>query len=620
MMNRKEVVGSRFDRSARLLRENIDEEKRTVEVAFSSEQPVKRFFGMEVLDHERADFSFVKGGTAPLLKDHDPRQQIGVVESARIDSDRIGRAVVRFGKSALAEEEFRDVVDGIRQNISVGYDITDVVAEESEEKGGELPIVRVAFRPLEISFVSIPADESVGVGREKEKQQESKTREVVTMTAQTEVKERSPETPKVDIQAEVRNAREKEFSRIREIQALGARHEMPEIVEDAIKNGVTIEQFRGMVLERIHTKPIKNPEASVDMTEKERGQYSLLRAINAAANKDWSKAGLEREVSETLAKQYGREARGFYVPSNISWEMPNHGRRDLTVASTTGGAKLKGTDQRGDLFIDALRAELVTGQLGATVLTGLQGDVDIPRLNAKTTTAFMTAEGTAVTEGAPTFNQVQLAPKTVSGWVDISRRLRIQSDPSVEQIIRNDIIQQIAASIDDAAIEGGQTGAPSGIIQGSSVAVVAGGTNGAAPTYANTIDLVKEVAVDNGLRGSLAYLTSPACWAKLRKTAKVSSTDSVMILDDDNILNGYPLLQSSLCPSDLTKGSGSSLSAIFFGNWNDLLIAFWSGVDIVVDTASLSTSGGLRLAFFQDCDVGLRHDESFAVMKDAITT
>jgi HK97 family phage major capsid protein len=618
-IDRDKIIGSRFDRTARLVREHINEEERTVEVAFSSEAPVERFFGMEVLDHEKADFSFVKSGAAPVLKDHDPRIQTGVIESARIDPDRIGRAVLRFGKGRVAEEEFRDVVDGIRQNISVGYDITDAVVEEDEEKGGEPPVVRVAFRPLEISFVSIPADESVGVGREKETKVEKPKREVV-MTTPVEVKERSPEAPKVDIQAEVHNAREKEYSRIREIQALAARHEMPEMVEESIKNGVSIEQFRGLVLDRIHTKPVKNPEATVDMTEKERGQYSLLRAINASANKDWSKAGLEREVSLELGKRYGREARGFYVPSNINWDMPGHGKRDLTVAATTGGATLKGTDQRGDLFIDALRANLVTGQLGATVITGLQGDVDIPRLNAKTTTAFMTAEGTAVTEGAPTFNQLQLAPKTVSGYVDISRRLRIQSDPSVEQIIRNDIVQQIAASIDDAALEGGQTGAPSGIIQGSSVAVVSGGTNGLAPTYAHTINLVKEVAVDNGLRGSLAYCTSPAAWAKLRQTAKVASTDSRMILEDDNMLNGYPLLQSSLCPSDLTKGSGTALSAIFFGNWNDLLIAFWSGVDIVVDSSSLSTSGGLRLAFFQDCDVGLRHDESFSVMKDAITT
>lgn len=126
--------------------------------------------------------------------------------------------------------------------------------------------------------------------------------------------------------------------------------------------------------------------------------------------------------------------------------------------------------------------------------------------------------------------------------------------------------------------------------------------------------------MDNALRGSLAYATTPQAWAKLRTTAKVASTDSIMILEDDNMLNGYSLYQSSLIPSDLTKGTGTDLSAMFFGNWNDLLIAFWSGVDIVVDSSSLSTIGGLRLAFFQDLDVALRHDESFSVIKDMVTT
>jgi HK97 family phage major capsid protein len=618
-MNEREIIGKRYQRSAQILKEQVDEEKRSVEVAFSSEQPVSRFFGLEVLDHDRADLSWIASGRAPVLKDHDPKIQIGVVESAEISPDRVGRAILRFGKSEVAEQEFRDIVDGIRQNISVGYDIIDMVREETEQEEGEPPTVRVAFRPLEISFVSIPADESVGVGRNKEDTQ----LEVRKMTEATvEVKESPlPDTPKVDIQAEVSNAREKEYSRIREIQALAQRHEMPELIEDAIRKGISIEQFKGKVLERIHTKPVKLPQAEVDMTSKEKQSYSLLRAVNAAANKDWSKAGLEKEVSETLAKQYGRDARGFYVPSNLDWGLPGQrAQRDLTVASATQGAKLKGTDQRSDLFIDALRDNILTGQLGATVLTGLQGDVDIPSLSVKTTVAFMSNETTAVTEGAPQFSQVQLSPKTVSGWVDISRKLRIQSDPSVEQIIRNDIIQQIAAKIDDVAFEGGGTGEPSGVINGTNVAVVALGTNGDAPTYGSTINLVKEVSLDNALRGSLAYATTPQAWAKLRTTAKVASTDSIMILNDDNMLNGYPLLHSSLVPSDLTKGTGTDLSAMFFGNWNDLLIAFWSGVDIVVDSSSLSTIGGLRLAFFQDLDVALRHDESFAVIKDMVTT
>lgn len=620
-----------FYRTVAIRADDVKKEERTIEVAFSSETPVERWvwtgrdfvYGYEVLDHDKADMSFLESGRAPVLKDHDKSQQVGVIVSARLDSDRVGRAVLRYGSSEQAESEFRDIVDGIRQNISFGYTVTEVVEEESGKDGGELPTFRMAFRPFEISTVPIPADETVGVGRESQQKQviEPKT-EVKPMTAQVEVKDnaRDLEAQKADMQREVSSAREKEVSRVREILAVGERHNMVKEADEAIKEGVSVSRFRGLVLDKIENQPVRMPEAEIDFEKGEAQKYSLLRAINAAATKDWSQAGFERECSMQLAKQYGRDPQGFFVPSNIDW-AGNHGRRDLTVASTTGGSKLKGTDQRGDLFIDALRAEMVLSDLGVTYLTGLKGDVDIPTLSAKTTVAFMTAEMTNVTEGAPQFSQKQLAPKTCSGWVDISRKLRIQSDPSVEQIVRNDIIQQIASKIEDVAFEGGGSGEPSGLINCSNINVVSLGTNGAAPTYAATVDMIQQVAIDNALRGRLAYVGSPQAWYKMATTAKVSSTDSVMILNAEmKNLNGFPMFMTTNVPSDLTKGSGSSLSALFFGNFQDLLVAFWSGVDIVVDTATLSNVGGLRLNFFQDVDVTCRHDESFAVIKDMVTS
>ena len=609
-MSKPEI--STCQRSARLDLSLLKDESREIELAFSSENKVRQVFGYEVLDHEDVDLEFLNSGRAPLLKDHDKRQQIGVIERAYIDQEtRVGRAVVRFGRNALAESEYQDMKDGIRVNVSVSYEILEMDEELPRDAEG-IPSYRVKFRPFEISLVSVPADESVGVGREKI-QEEKPLKGVVKMSVQEN------DSAKVDVAAEVKSAREAEVSRVKEIHSLGERHKMQDLAQKAISEGLSVSRFKGEILERIQSHPVKLPQGEVDMSKKEQREYSLMKAINAAAKKDWGKAGLELEVSKELEKQYGREAKGFFVPTNIAWG--NQASRDLTVASATGGAKLVGTDQRGDLYIDALRAKTLINELGATVLTGLQGDVDIPRVSVKTTVAFMANETTAVTEGAPQFDQIQLAPKTVSGFVDISRKLRYQSDPSVEMLVRNDILQQIASKIDDVAFEGGGTGEPSGIINGAGVAVVALGTNGAAPTYGSTIDLIKEVDVDNALMGNLAYVTTPAAWAKLAQTAKVASTDSVMILDPAmNMLNGYPIYRSNNVPSDLTKGSGTALSAMFFGNFNDLMLAFWSGIDIIVDESSLSTIGGVRLVFFQDLDVGLRHDESFAVIKDMITT
>ena len=152
-----------------------DKDKRTVDIAFSSEEPYQRSFGMEILSHKSTDvkMDFLNSGNAPLLLDHDATKQIGVIENATIsEADKVGRATVRFGKSNLADEVFQDIVDGIRKNISVGYEITNM--EKMETKDDEdLDSYRVAWTPLEVSSVSIPADTSVGVGRSRQENHSS---------------------------------------------------------------------------------------------------------------------------------------------------------------------------------------------------------------------------------------------------------------------------------------------------------------------------------------------------------------------------------------------------------------------------------------------------------------
>ena len=156
----KEKEENRFDRDEMKTRgmmfENkvVDEEKRTVQIAVSSEEPVERSFGTEILDHtERSiDLSFARSGTMPLLLDHDPRQQIGVVEDVRLDgSARRLRATVRFGRNGLAKDVFEDVVDGIRRNISVGYQVNSMV----EDKAGSYRVDN--WLPMEVSVVGIPS-------------------------------------------------------------------------------------------------------------------------------------------------------------------------------------------------------------------------------------------------------------------------------------------------------------------------------------------------------------------------------------------------------------------------------------------------------------------------------
>lgn len=578
----------------------INKDERRVQIAMSSEMPVARSFGMEVLDHNSSsiDISFLNSGRAPLLLDHDPEKQIGIIEEVRIDgSARVMRATVRFGKGGLATEVFNDVVDGIRQNISVGYQVNKMVRED----GGDGTVFRVnKWTPIEASIVSLPADSSVGVGRSIE----------IISTPIQEIKMSEVHHD------EMRSAIVKQNA---EIIETGARLNKRDIAEKAIARGLSLEQFRGELIESFGSTALGNGSHDLGMNKRERSSYSLMKAISAASRQDWSDAGFERELSDEIGKRTGREARGFYVPSDMSWS-----KRDVISGTGTGTSKggyMIGTDQRGDLFIDALRDTIVTASLGATMLTGLQGNVAIPKLATKTTVGWV-SETNSPTEGAPVFGQLSMSPKTVAGFVDISRRMMIQSDPSVEMVLRNDIINQLAAAIDTAAIKGGGSNEPTGILGTSGIGAVAIGTNGGAPTWAMVNNLQRTVAVANAATGALSYLTNPKVTAKLRTTAKQSSgVEGNFILGESSTLLGYGIAATNLVSSTLTKGSSSGVcSALIFGNFNELVLAMWSGVDIVVDTASLSTAGGLRIAFFQDVDIGVRHAESFAACQDITTT
>ena len=350
------------------------------------------------------------------------------------------------------------------------------------------------------------------------------------------------------------------------------------------------------------------------LSKKEKQSYSLLNALGHIQKGNWNQLGLEREASDAIANRLGKQPRGIYIPTEIGW-----GQRDMTVGSNTAGGFMKGTDHLAGSFVDALRAKSIIFDLGARRISGLNGDVQIPALNAKTT-AYWVAENGAPTEGAPTVRQITMSPKTVGAYVDLSRKLMIQSDPSAEEIFRSDMVQQIATAIDTVSINGGGSNEPTGILQTSGIGSVAMGDNGLAPTWASVVNLIKEVAIDNAEQGSRAFITTPQAAAKLRSVAKVASTDSKMILDDKSELFGYKVIATNLVPSNLTKGTGSSLSAMIFGNFNDLVVGEWGSLDVIFDPYTNSSTGAMRVTAFMDVDVAVRHAESFAAIQDLVTT
>ena len=611
----KKIKSPIIYRSAEISREAVDTEARTVEFSFSSEAPVERFFGHEILDHTPSSVRLGRlqnGG--PVLVDHDPADHVGVIESVSIDSDRIGRVRARIGRGARASEIFDDITDGIRRSISVGYRVHEM---QLEKRGDGGDVYRVTdWEPLEVSLVAVPADATVGVGRaDTEENEITITNEDTPMTTETVVKAADP-APVIDVREIERNARDTELDRVRAIRKMGEGFHVREMAEKAIADCMPAEAFRSKLIDHLEaTRSV--PTADIGMSEREVKQFSFTRAINALSNptdqRAQKAAAFEFEASRAACEKAGRETRGILVPADVL-------KRDLSVGSTTAGGHTVQTDLLAQSFIDLLRNRSYMMQMG-TVLGGLNGNVAIPRQTGGAT-AYWVAEAGAPTESQQAFDQVTLTPKTVGAYTDFSRKLMIQSSIDIEAFVRRDLATVLAIELDRAALHGsGSSNQPTGIAATAGIGSVAGGTNGLAPTWAHIVGLETEVAVDNADIGSLAYVTNAKVRGKLKGTEKASSTAQFVWSDSGTPLNGYNAVVTNQVSSALTKGSSSGVcSAIFFGNWMDLVIGMWGGLDLLVDPYTASTTGTVRVVAMQDADIAVRHPESFAAMLDALTT
>ena len=569
----------------------IDEEKRLVRIGVSSEEPVERSFGMEVLSHaeDDVDMEFVSSGRAPFLLDHDMSKQIGVIEEFKLDeAAKRTIAVVRFGRSALAQEVFQDVVDGIRMNISVGYKVNKL----ARVKDNDEVLYKASWTPLEVSSVSVPADQSrlVGVGRS------AKINKDIIMTEEKkdinleEIRNKTLEEAKAEYK---RNSKE--------IIDLAVKHNKRDLADSAIKDGLTVEEFRGALLNEIcNDKPLETAE--IGMTQNEVREFSLVKAINALANptdrRAQEAAAFEFECSNQAAREQGKTAQGIMIPADVlgSWS-----KRDI---NSSDDSSLIPQDYRVGDFIDVLRNSSSVMQAGATMLRGLSGSVVIPKKTAASSAAWIATEGNAASESEFTSGSVTMSPKVIGAFTDATRLLLQQSSLDVENLIRDDLTQSIATAIDLGALAGsGSSGQPTGIASTSGINTTTFAA--ASPTYAEIIAMESAVAADNALVGNLAYICKPSDYGTLKTTSKDSGSGQFVVEPDGN-MNGYNVIRSN----QVTAGD------FYFGNFSDLLIGMYGGLDITVDPYALSTSGGVRIIALQTLDVAVRHAVSFCKSSD----
>lgn len=632
----------------------VDKEARTVTFSFSSETPCPFYYGEEVLSHAAgaARMGRINNG-GNLLFNHNMDDLLGVVERAWIGADKRGYVTVRFGRDARGDWAMAQVDDKILQNVSFLYRVYTYSSDVDSDT-----YTATDWEVYEISLVTVPADASVGIGRSavSEEMDVVVTRPQSTPAPADNLEEnemkkkylkRKPAgegesghgapvvaVPPVDPAAVER-------ARTTEIEAMCKAHQVPDEVRNSlITLQAPIEMARGIVLNQVLAR--NNGLASLgggtnpDMTEKEKGKYSLLRAIRAATAERmgesgaWKEAGFEREVSLDIGKRSGKQTGGIFMPTNLRFAMRAADYSFGTgagLSGTSGGSNIVATNLLSGSFIELLRNKARVLAMGAQMLSGLTGNVDIPRQKAAGQ-VYWVGEGQTLSQTGAQFDKISLTPKHIGALSVITRNMLLQSSPDVEMLARADLLTTIALGIDLAALSGAGGGAvPLGVANQAGIGSVIGGVNGGALTIDNLIDLETFVASNNADEGSMAYLTNAKAVGTLKKLKSTTNqylwTNSPMgqRSGTPGEINGYTCARTNQARSNLTKGTGTNLSEVFFGDWSQVLVGEWGVVEILPNpyAAGIYEAGGVELRVLQTLDIGVRHPQSFAVMSDAIT-
>lgn len=619
-----------------------------LELSFSSEAPYERWFGIEILRHapESIDLSRLSDGRHPFLVGHDTEKQAGVIKRAWLDTeDKKGRAAVKFSRGALGQEIRQDVEDEIRGLISVGYFIEEI--EEIEKaadgtetvkrrlsgadfmremetehgadfyragpaaaraKGSEPPVFVVTrWQPFEVSVVPVPADVTVGIGRSagaESKPAASKPEAAISIIVE---KPKMPEPVQ-------KTAAELELERRDGIAALGeqyAKYLKPNDIRDAMTNAMSVEKFRDLIMSRMASAHTDTSALHIGMSAQEARRYSLGRALVAAVTGNWRDAGLEMECSRAVEKIMGRAPEGFFVPFDI-W------RRDFNVGTATEAGNLVGTELRGDMFTDALRNAMVMGKLGVTFLSGLSGNVDLPRKATGATLGMLTEIGSG-SESSPVTAKATLSPKRIGAYTEVSKQALIQSALALENMIRDDLVTGGGVLLEYQSINGAGTGAEiRGLRNVSGIGAVVGGTNGLAPAWSHIVDLESACANANAEPDRTAgYLLNTKTRGKLKQTQFATNLPFIW-QNGDQPLNGYRAVITNNVPSNLTKGTSTTVcsAGLFSSDWAMTTIGLFGAPDVTVDPYSKADTGQVKITLNLFADMQHRQPATVSAIND----
>lgn len=661
-------------------------------MAFSSEEPVERWWGVEVLDHSDKSVRLDRlNDGAPLLFNHNPNDQRGthVPGSVRVMKDKVLRGEVRIpAVDDITRSTIGRVESGMLTKASIGYRVHTVIEQTTKRDGTkrerELPghvferliedmetrngrnLDRKAFHrsldaevgvlerkdddeivyrvmdwePFENSLVTIPADNTVGLGRsvqetraapavvtpavsattqkgvskvEKTAAELAAEREAAEKTAR-ELREKQEREAREDLaRRQATNPVEMEQSRQRAIKNLAQANKIGDNIRDAwITQGYSMEQVSNDIVRVLEERGKTNPQpaSALGLSAAETQRFSFTRAIKAVADGDWSQAGFEAECSRTVAQKMGKvvDPKAFLVPFEVlrrpiddaaRMALESIGRRDLTVATAGAGGYLVATQNVG--FIEILRNRSVAFKMGVRQLSGLQGNVTIPRQSAAASAFWLATEATAITESQQTFVQVALSPKTAGAYTEISRQLLLQSSPGAEGIVTDDLAKVIAIAADLAVLEGsGAGGQPTGLSQTAGIGSVAG----AALAYPGVLEFQTDVAGGNVVPSRGGYITTPAVAALMMQRARFANTDTPLWVGNiwDGSMSGFPAMSTNQVTA----------ATMVFGDWQEIVVGEWGVLEVSVNPFANFAAGIIGVRAMYSLDVGVRRPFAFS--------
>jgi HK97 family phage major capsid protein len=659
--------------SIELTRAATDGEEAVYTMSISSEHPVSRWFGVEVLGHKKSeiDMSRLNDG-APLLLNHDSRTQIGVIERAWVDTEeKKVRAEFRFSRSALGQEIEADVVGKIRRKVSVGYSIERMkLVETGDPDQGKADVYRaIGWTPHEASIVPVPADPTVGVGRGEtgERKFNVEIEDGDTVQEEEEAMKKGVGGASGDPLAALDDDRgagngdegggegvkpvvvagdDRAAARVREIVALGRKFGASiEDVDGWVAGGLTPEQVRDTLLEKFTTEGAAVRSAADVMRgvpKKERDRYSyrkaLIGAVLLAAGRGSRFGGLEKEMHEELENNLPKDVDrhgGIHIPIALdpaTWERvaleQALGVRAYPLDSATATEGKEGVFTAKGEFIELLRNRLTVAGMGARILPGLVGPVKMPRQTAAGTFTWYTEEAAAISDSMLALDTVDLSPKTGMSSSGYTRQLLAQESIGIEMLVREDLAAIHAVGLDAAALVGtGASGQPKGVAYQTGVGTVdfgAGGGANAAPSFAKLVDMQGTVGDANADLGSLGYIFTPLCAASAKKVLEFPTAPGGAAVWQgpfaNGVVAGYRAMASNQAGKVWLNGvpTGGTEHGLFFANWRELMIGMWGSMEVIVDPYSLKKRAIIEVTTYQNMDVAIRHGGSFVIGENVI--